>query len=655
MSDSSITGQSPHSTENVVTGLNKQQQEAVTYTDGPLLVLAGAGSGKTKVLTHRVAYFISKDLIKPENALLLTFTNKAAAEMKERISKLLDSRFQILASTFHSFCAKILRIDGENIGVPKNFIIYDEADQKDSVKEIMDTLGLSTDQYAPSSILNGISEAKNQMLSPAEYINFVRSDWQEVAAKVYLEYEKKLKEIGALDFDDLLIKTVNLYQEVPEILKKWQEHLTHIFVDEWQDTNKIQYTLTKLLVGQRNNITAVGDASQSIYSWRGADYRNINYLTRDYPNIKIVNLEQNYRSTENILNAANLVISKNTSHPILKLWTEKEKGGRIKLYAARNGFDEADYVVSEIERLARSKNYGYKDIAILYRTNAQSRVLEEAFLHTGIPYVLVGGVKFYDRKEIKDVISFIRYIVNPKDSVSKRRIEKIGIRRFEKLDTFRVESPDLTGLTTLDLLDIVIQKTDYLALFQKNTEENLTRLENLKELRSVATEFPVVNDFLENVTLVETSQDSNKHITPNSQLKDCVSLMTLHAAKGLEFPIIFIVGMEEGLFPHSRSLMDNNQMEEERRLAYVGITRAKEILYLTYANSRLYFGERISNPPSRFIMDIPEDLLENVGDKIWRDDASSKALASEDLKLDSVDDIKGTFDDIIEKYLEHDE
>ena len=644
MSDTSITGQDPHSSYDVVTGLNKQQQEAVTYTGGPLLVLAGAGSGKTKVLTHRVAYFISKNLIKPENALLLTFTNKAAGEMKERILYLTNGNSPT-TGTFHSFCAKILRIDGENIGIPKNFIIYDEVDQKDSVKEIMDNLNISTDQYAPSSILNGISEAKNQMLSPAEYVNFVRSDWQEIAAKVYLEYEKKLKETGALDFDDLLIKTVNLYREVPKILEKWQEHLTHIFVDEWQDTNKIQYTLAKLLVGKGQNITAVGDASQSIYSWRGADYRNINYLTRDYPNIKIINLEQNYRSTQNILDAANLVISKNTSHPILKLWTEKEKGARIKLYAARNGFDEAEFVVNEIETLVKysAGKLSYKDIAILYRTNAQSRVLEEAFLHAGIPYVLVGGVKFYDRKEIKDVISFIRYLVNPKDSVSKRRIEKIGIRRFEKLDAFRTENPDLTGLTTLDLLDAVIQKTDYLALFQKETEENLARLENLKELRSVATEFPVTNDFLENVTLVETSQDSNRHITPNSQLKDCVSLMTLHAAKGLEFPIVFIVGMEEGLFPHSRSLMDNNQMEEERRLAYVGITRAKEILYLTYANSRLYFGERISNPPSRFIMDIPENLLESVGENSFS--------ATDDLKLDSVDDIKGTFDDIIEKYL----
>ncbi|OGM81737.1 hypothetical protein A2434_00875 [Candidatus Woesebacteria bacterium RIFOXYC1_FULL_41_14] len=625
-----------------IAGLNQQQKEAVTYNGGPLMVLAGAGSGKTKVLTHRVAYFISKGLIKPENALLLTFTNKAANEMKERIFKLTEGNSPT-TGTFHSFCAKILRIDGEHIGIPKNFIIYDDSDQKEEVKEIMERLNISTDQYNPASILNGIGEAKNQMLSPAEYINFVRGEWQEVAAKVYIEYERALKEIGALDFDDLLIKTVTLFKEIPEVLQKWQNRLTHIFVDEWQDTNKIQYALTKLLVGKGNNITAVGDASQSIYSWRGADYRNINNLTRDYPNVKVVNLEQNYRSTQNILDAANLVISKNTGHPILKLWTEKEKGSRIKLYTARNGFDEADFVVSTINELMLN-SVKYSDIAILYRTNAQSRVLEEAFLHAGIPYVLVGGVKFYDRKEIKDVLGFIRYIVNSKDTVSKKRIEKIGKRRFEKLENFRTENPDLEGLTTLDILDVVIQKTDYLALFQKETEENLTRLENLKELRSVATEFPDINEFLENVALVEASQDSNKRVIPNSQLKDCVTLMTLHAAKGLEFPIVFIVGMEEGLFPHSRSLMDSGQMEEERRLAYVGITRAKDQLFLTYANSRLYFGERISNPPSRFITDIPENLLEGVGENINPVD---------NFKLDSVDDIKGTFDDIIEKYLGH--
>ncbi|MCX6703889.1 MAG: UvrD-helicase domain-containing protein [Candidatus Woesebacteria bacterium] len=611
----------------ILSDLNPEQKAAVTYNGGPLLVLAGAGSGKTKVLTHRVAYFIEQGLIKSENALLLTFTNKAANEMKERISGLTKGNTP-MTGTFHSFCAKVLRIDGKYIGIPVNFIIYDEQDQKDAVKQILESFDISVDQYNPASILNGISEAKTQMLTPEEYKDFVRGEWQEVVAKVYPEYEKMLKEIGALDFDDLLIKTVKLFKEVPEVLTRWQKNLTHIFVDEWQDTNKIQYSLTKLLVGKRKNITAVGDASQSIYSWRGADFRNINYLIRDYPDIKVLNLEQNYRSTQNILDAANLVISKNTSHPILKLWTEKSAGAKIKLYAARNGFDEADFVVDEIKRSGV-----FSDIAVLYRTNAQSRVLEEAFLHAGIPYMLVGGVRFYDRKEIKDVVSYIKYLVNPKDSVSRKRIEKIGLRRFEKLK----EMASINGLTTLDILDAVIQKTDYLGLFQKESEENLARLENLKELRSVATEFPNIDDFLENVALVEAG--------PRNQTKNAVTLMTLHAAKGLEFPIVFIVGMEEGLFPHSRSLMDTNQLEEERRLAYVGITRAKEVIYLTYAGSRLYFGERISNPPSRFIMDIPEDLIENLGGSVYKgvDDLSSEASAQ--------DDIKGTFDDIIEKYL----
>lgn len=645
------------SDNNLLSGLNDQQKEAVTYTDGPLLVLAGAGSGKTKVLTARVAYFISRSLIKPENALLLTFTNKAAAEMKERINLLLSHLTvqpsnNVLSGTFHSFCAKVLRVDGRYIGIPVNFVIYDDTDQKDAVKQIMEKLNISTDQYNPTSMLNGISEAKNQMLSPSEYKNFVRGEWQENVSKIYEEYEKMLMSIGALDFDDLLIKTLKLFKDTPEILAKWQHQLTHIFVDEWQDTNKIQYNLTKLLVGKNRNITAVGDASQSIYSWRGADFRNINNLSRDYPDLKVINLEQNYRSTQNILDAANQVISKNTGHPILKLWTDKKRGDRIKLYSASNGFSEADFVVDEIERLTTHSSpltTKYSDIAILYRTNAQSRVLEEALLHSGIPYTLVGGTRFYDRKEVKDSISFMRYVINPKDSVSARRIEKIGIRRFEKLhELVSTTTPEqLNSLSTLELLDIVLQKTDYLNLFQKDTEENIARLENIKELRSVATEFTKINEFLENVALVEAEQNSKGKLRKeNSDSRDVVTLMTLHSAKGLEFPIVFIVGMEEGLFPHSRSLMDGNQLEEERRLAYVGITRAKEMLYLTYASTRLYFGEKLNNPPSRFIMDIPENLLENIG--------TGNYTAVNEFKLDTVDDIKGTFDDIIEKYLDND-
>lgn len=631
----------------ILSDLNPQQKAAVTYDKGPLLVLAGAGSGKTKVLTHRVAYFINQNLCSPENCLLLTFTNKASGEMKGRIIKLINQA-PGFAGTFHSLCAKILRIDGKAIGIPPGFLIYDESDQKQLVKEIIENLGYSTDSYNPAGILSAISDAKNQMLTPTQYSELVNGEFQQVIFKVYLEYEKRLKEIGALDFDDLLIKAVILLRENSEIFKKWQNKFTHLFVDEWQDTNKIQYALTKLLVGKRSNITAVGDASQSIYSWRGADYRNINYLIKDFPDIKIVNLEQNYRSTQNILEAANSVISKNTTHPILKLWTEKHKGEKIKLYTARNGLDEADFIVNEANHLKR-RHYKYSDIAVLYRTNAQSRVLEEALLHAGIPYTLVGGTKFYDRKEVKDVISYLRLLINPKDSVSKKRIEKLGVRRLEKFKEFSHEvgtdSSRVNPSTTLNLLDLVLEKTGYLDLFAKESEENLARLENIKELRSVATEFRDINEFLENVALVEAETDEKKHqslATSHQSPRDSVTLMTLHAAKGLEFPIVFIVGMEEGLFPHSRSLWEQNQLEEERRLAYVGITRAKETLYLSYASRRLYFGEKISNPPSRFIIDIPENLLENIGEK-------KDYFDLDDGKINT--NFEGVFDDIIKKYL----
>ena len=608
----------------LLNGLNPEQKRAVTYAEGPLLVLAGAGSGKTKVLTHRVAYFIAKKFAAPESVLLLTFTNKAAGEMKERV-KTLTATTPPFSGTFHSFCAKVLRIDGKNIGIPPHFLIYDAQDSKDAVKQILKEFNLSLDTYNPSGILGEISDAKNQMLSASGYAEFAKGDFQEVVFKVWVAYEALLKEAGALDFDDLLLKIVELFKEVPEVLTKWREKLTHVFVDEWQDTNKIQYSLTKLLVGKRKNITAVGDASQSIYSWRGADFRNINYLIRDFPDIKIINLEQNYRSTQNILTAANSVISKNTTHPILKLWTQKGTGEKIRLYTARNGLDEASFVVSEIESLTTNRQSAitFQDVAVLYRTNAQSRVLEEALLHSGIPYVLVGGVRFYDRKEIKDVLSFLRVLVNSKDSVSKRRIEKLGVRRVEKFKKLRTEEiKNLENFSTLDLLDLVLEKTGYLDLFQKETEENLARLENIKELRSVATEFPNINEFLENVALVEAEEISvnQSRITNlpagkagHESRRDAVTLMTLHSAKGLEFPVVFIVGMEEGLFPHSRSLWDANELEEERRLAYVGITRAKNLLYLSYASRRIYFGEKISNPPSRFIIDIPEELLQGMG------------------------------------------
>lgn len=597
--------------------LNSQQKAAVTYDEGPLLVLAGAGSGKTRVLTYRVAYFISQGKVKPESTLLLTFTNKAAGEMKQRMENLIGVT-PSYAGTFHSFCAKVLRVNGREIEIQPGFLIYDAEDQKEAIKEVLEKLNMSKDSYNPAALASAISDAKNQMLSPTQYAEFVQGDWQEAVFKVYGAYQKLLKEVGALDFDDLLLSTVELFKKSPQTLSTWRAKLTHIFVDEWQDTNKIQYELTKLLVGDRKNITAVGDASQSIYSWRGADYRNINNLIRDYPDIKIINLEQNYRSTQNILSAANSVIVKNTSHPILKLWTENPLGERIKLYSARNGLDEASFVISEISSLVLEGRL-LNDFAILYRTNAQSRVLEEAFLHEGIPYVLVGGTRFYDRKEVKDVLSYLRLLVNPKDSVSKKRVKKLGTRRLEKFREFQEITRDLEQYTTLDLLDSVIEKTGYLELFQKESEENLARLENIKELRSVAAEFPNINEFLENVALVEAEQFKSQGKGDETS-RDAVTLMTLHAAKGLEFPVVFIVGMEEGLFPHSRSLWDAGQLEEERRLAYVGMTRAKKLLYLSYATRRLYFGEKVSNPPSRFIIDIPEELLQSAGGNLISND-----------------------------------
>lgn len=591
----------------ILTNLNDKQLEAVTYEGDKLLVLAGAGSGKTKVLTHRAAWFIQEKKIPASQVILLTFTNKAAGEMKERIGKLIDD-MPGFAGTFHSFCVRILRMDGKHIGIGANFMIYDESDQKDLVKELIETLNLPEDAYTPSSALHEISNAKSQMIGASEYAEIVQGDFQENIFKIYALYEKNLKEINALDFDDILIKVVELLRTKPEVLAKWQKNLTHILVDEWQDTNKIQYSLTRLLVGKNGNLTAVGDASQSIYSWRGADYRNINNLIKDYPDTKIINLEQNYRSTQTILDAANSVISKNLNHPILKLWTNNSKGERIKLYAARNGLDEASFIVNVIYEFDRP----YKDYAILYRTNAQSRVLEEALLHGGIPYRLVGGMKFYERKEVKDIISYLRILANPKDKVSFKRIEKLGVRRMVKFEEFKETITKLEDYSTLEIMDGVVAATGYLDLFKRETEENFARLENIKELRSVATQFPDLAPFLENVALVEQEESSKLKGDADNQ----VTLMTLHAAKGLEFPVVFMVGLEEGIFPHSRSLFDTNQLEEERRLAYVGITRAKELLYLSYANSRLFFGQTTSNPPSRFIIDIPENLLEGAGVKL---------------------------------------
>jgi len=600
-------------TDEILQELNPEQQKAVTHTDGAVLILAGAGSGKTRVLTYRVAYLIGQKRIPPSRILMVTFTNKAAGEMKDRIRTLLyaneKGKHELpFAGTFHSLCARILRIDGAHIHVPPAFLIYDDADQIDAVKEVMNDLHLSPKQYHPRAVLSTISQAKNELITALEYPNYARGDFQETVARIYLKYQKLLLDNGALDFDDLLTKTVQLLNNHAEIAGKYQEQSQYVLVDEYQDTNKAQYELTKLLSRRWGNITVVGDASQSIYRWRGADFRNINNFRADHPDVSVFHLERNYRSTQTILDAAYGVIAKNTSHPILKLWTDKSGGPPITLYEARNEQDESAYIVQTILQSGRP----YSDFAVLYRTNAQSRVIEEAMLHAGIPYTLVGGTRFYERKEIKDVLCYLRLIANPKDSVSLRRAEKLGKTRLKAFQSYAKtvhETETLVERTTLELLDQILEATKYTDLYDANIEEEAYRLENIKELRSVATEFPVLQDFLENVALVEQEYTSRSAGNRDASRKT-TTLMTLHAAKGLEFPVVSIVGMEEGIFPHSRSLLERDELEEERRLCYVGITRAKEKLYLTYANKRLFFGTRTQNMVSRFIAEIPESGLD---------------------------------------------
>lgn len=608
---------------NLLNDLNDAQKNAVTHTDGPVLILAGAGSGKTRVLTYRVAYLIAEKHISAHNILMLTFTNKAAAAMKERIKKLLPTATELpFAGTFHSLCVKILRIEGSAINVPTNFAIYDDNDQIDAIKDVMQRLDISTKQYTPRGVLATISQAKNELISALEYPNYARGNFQETVARVYLGYQRLLLENGALDFDDLLSKTVQLFEKQPEILGKYQQKYQYVLVDEYQDTNKAQYLLTKLLSGRWHNLCVVGDASQSIYMWRGADFRNIVNFKTDFPQVKIFHLEQNYRSTQTILDAAFGVIEKNTSHPVLKLWTEKSEGDRITLYEARNEQDEAMYIIQTILQSGKP----IESFAVLYRTNAQSRVLEEAFLHAGVPYTLVGGTRFYERKEIKDVLAYLRLLANSKDTVAYNRAEKLGKGRMQKFLQFASEvtgDNKLVNYSTLELLDQLLEHTKYLDLYDTNVEEESYRLENIKELRSVATQFPILSEFLENVSLME-QEFTPKAIRDRDQNRKAVTLMTLHAAKGLEFPMVFMIGMEEGIFPHSRSLMEKDELEEERRLCYVGITRAQDRLYLTYANRRLFFGTRTQNTISRFIADIPEHALDLQvslsADRGFRDD-----------------------------------
>jgi len=613
----------------ILADLNPSQQEAVKFGQGPLLILAGAGSGKTRALTYRAAYLIQEKGVRPENLLLLTFTNKAAGEMKERIRQLLITNSQLpitnlpYAGTFHSFCARILRKEGQLINIPPNFVIYDEADQKETIKQAIAKLDLSPKDFNPLSVLNTISQAKNELISALEYPQYAKGHYQTTVARIYLTYQRFLKEAEALDFDDLLMETVRLFKQAEGVLARYQDKYQYLLVDEWQDTNHAQYVLTKLLAKKWRNLNVVGDASQSIYGWRGADYRNLTRLQDDFPELKIINLEQNYRSTKNILQAANEVIKNNRSHPILQLWTLNPEGEKIFLYQARNEKDEADFIIRTIqEHLLTSKKNDLNNFAVLYRTNAQSRVVEERLLLASIPYNLVGGTRFYDRKEIKDILAFLRLLANPKDMVSYQRLEKSGKTRLKKFLEFtkKQKNKETEKLTTLEMMDRILEATGYLDLYNPEVEDDLMRLENIKELRSVATEFPDLISFLENVALVQReSLPSNKllptsHFSlPTSSNREAVTLMTAHAAKGLEFPVVFMVGMEEGLFPHSRSLLDPFEIEEERRLCYVGMTRAKEKLFLSFASRRLYFGQRGENLVSRFLGEIPTSLFQTPG------------------------------------------
>lgn len=593
-------------------GLNPDQLEAVKHEGGPAMVLAGAGSGKTRVLTTRVAWLMKTHRIPPEAILLVTFTNKAAGEMNERVERLTGFRLPF-SGTFHRISARILRVDGHHIGLTNSFIIYDSDDQQQLVKSILKQLSYDHKEYKPGAIIGMISNAKNEMLSPEKYHEMAHGKYQEAAARVYKVYQFELKKNNAVDFDDLLLKTLELFHKHPNVLAKYQRLFDHVLVDEYQDTNKAQYLLTKLLAAPQNNLFVVGDAAQAIYSWRGADYRNLLQLKIDFPEIKEYRLEQNYRSTQTILDAASRVIENNTSHPVLNLWTEITGVSQpIMVYGLKDNQEEARKVAEIIGR-----NYHrdeYDEVAILYRTNAQSRSFEEAFLQRGIPYRIVGGVKFYARKEIKDLLSYLRLVLNPNESVSLERVSKIGKRRYEQFDRWRAGLLQLAvTLTPLEMLDQIIEATKYKDFFDANDPEDLSRLENIEELRSVAASFPDLEQFLENVALVDNSATSNRDmadVSVGNVNEPMITLMSLHSAKGLEYESVFLVGMEEGLFPHSRSLMDKDQMEEERRLCYVGITRAKNRLYITYAAQRFFYGSVTPSTTSRFIKEIPEELVQ---------------------------------------------
>jgi len=646
-------------TDKLLNGLNPEQQKAVKTTDGPLLLMAGAGSGKTRVLTHRIAYLMVEKQINPYNILAITFTNKAAREMKDRIYSMMGGvADEIWVSTFHSMCVRILRRDIDRLGYNRNFTILDTTDQQSVIKSILKEKNLDPKKYDPRAILGSISSSKNELITPEEFAKNAGGHLDQIVADVYDRYQKRLRKNQALDFDDLIMVTIQLFQRVPEVLEYYQRKFQYIHVDEYQDTNRAQYMLVKLLAQRFQNLCVVGDSDQSIYRWRGADIANILSFEKDYPRAQVILLEQNYRSTKSILLAANEVIKNNLNRRPKNLWTENPEGKKISYYRADSEQSEAQFVAGKIKEAVENRARKYSDFAILYRTNAQSRVMEEVLLKSNIEYSIVGGIKFYDRKEIKDTLAYLRLIANPDDDISLTRVinvpkRGVGSSSVDKIANFAelhdismfqaLASVELLGLSpkitkacrefydlinnythmqeflsVTELVEEVLEKTGYREMLHaEKSIESQSRLENLDEFLSVTKNFEEANEdksliaFLTDLALVA---DIDKLDEDGKQV-DTVVLMTLHSAKGLEFPVVFLMGLEEGVFPHSRSLMEEAEMEEERRLAYVGITRAEEELFITNAQMRTLFGRTNMNPPSRFIGEIPTNLIEGLEPK----------------------------------------
>ncbi|WP_078433571.1 DNA helicase PcrA [Metabacillus halosaccharovorans] len=645
----------------LLAGLNDMQQKAVKTTDGPLLIMAGAGSGKTRVLTHRIAYLMTEKQIAPWNILAITFTNKAAREMRERIQGILGSGGDdIWISTFHSMCVRILRRDSDRMGINRNFSILDTTDQLSVIKSVLKERNLDPKKYDPRSMLGSISSAKNELITPEEFDNQAGSHYEQIVSDVYKDYQKKLRKNQSLDFDDLIMTTIQLFQRVPEVLETYQRKFQYIHVDEYQDTNRAQYMLVKLLAARFQNLCVVGDSDQSIYRWRGADIANILSFEKDYPQANVILLEQNYRSTKLILEAANEVIKKNSNRKPKKLWTENPQGPKITYYRADSEASEGQFVAGKIKQLVDSGQRKLSDIAILYRTNAQSRIIEEVLLKSNLNYTIVGGIKFYDRKEIKDLLAYLRLIANPDDDISLARVinvpkRGVGSTSFDRIANYAI-AHDISIFRALDeiehigvsarvvnalvefrelirnlgnmqdylsvteLAEEIIEKSGYRDMLkQEKTLEAQSRLENIDEFLSVTQTFEKQNEdkslvaFLTDLALVS---DIDKLDEEEQEQSDALVLMTLHSAKGLEFPVVFLIGLEEGVFPHSRSLMEEDEMEEERRLAYVGITRAEQELFITNAQMRTLFGRTSMNPESRFISEIPGELIENLNEQV---------------------------------------